>query len=98
MARFARGGSLRSLEMCLPFCKRGSLRSQKNLIKLQFSLLQPGLNDLSGLNGLHGFNSLKEPLIYCAYQCSALKMSEIAIFELRPLMTSEVGSEVIRSP
>ena len=97
LARFARNGSLRSLEKCLLFCKRGSLRSQKNLIRLQFSFLQSGfygpnglchyrLNDLSSLNGLHGLNglyafySLKEPLIYFAYQCSALKMSKIAIF------------------
>ena len=69
LARFARDGSLRSLEKCLLFCKRGSLRSQKNLIRLQFSFLQSGfhgpnglchcrLNDPSSLNGIHGLNSL----------------------------------------
>ena len=43
-------------------------------------LLARPAGGIHGLNGLHGFNSLKEPLIYCAYQCSGLKMRKKRFF------------------
>ena len=47
-----------------------------------------GINNLHGLNSLRGLNGLREPS----------SKRNMHFLNFRPRMTSQVGSEVIRSP